>query len=107
MDILSFIYGVITVLLLTVSVISVIGLKLVLKLRKSFDLFTSENDIYQSHMFDNMNKRVEDLNRNALDEVKNNMREIDYVDKRLGIIESDLSKQIYDLLGEVEKLKSK
>jgi len=107
MDILSFIYGVITVLVLTVSVISVIGLKLVLKLRKSFDLFTSENDVYQTHMFDNMNKRVEDLNRNALDEVKNNMREIDYVDKRLGIIESDLSKQIYDLLGEVEKLKSK
>jgi len=107
MDILSFIYGVITVLVLAVSVISVIGLKLVLKLRKSFDLFTSENDVYQTHMFDNMNKRVEDLNRNALDEVKNNMREIDYVDKRLGIIESDLSKQIYDLLGEVEKLKSK
>lgn len=107
MDILSFIYGVITVLVLAVSVISVIGLKLVLKLRKSFDLFTSENDVYQTHMFDNMNKRVEDLNRNALDEVKNNMREIDYVDKRLGIIESDLSKQIYDLLDEVEKLKSK
>ena len=107
MDILSFIYGVITVLVLAVSVISVIGLKLVLKLKKSFDLFTSENDVYQTHMFDNMNKRVEDLNRNALDEVKNNMREIDYVDKRLGIIESDLSKQIYDLLGEVEKLKSK
>ena len=107
MNILSFIYGVITVLVLAVSVISVIGLKLVLKLRKSFDLFTSENDVYQTHMFDNMNKRVEDLNRNALDEVKNNMREIDYVDKRLGIIESDLSKQIYDLLDEVEKLKSK
>jgi len=107
MDILSFIYGVITVLVLAVSVISVIGLKLVLKLKKSFDLFTSENDLYQTHMFDNMNKMVEDLNRNALDEVKNNMREIDYVDKRLGIIESDLSKQIYDLLGEVEKLKSK
>ena len=107
MDILSFIYGVITVLVLAVSVISVIGLKLVLKLRKSFDLFTSENDVYQTHMFDNMNKRVEDLNRNALDEVKNNMREIDYVDKRLGIINSDLSKQIYDLLDEVEKLKSK
>jgi hypothetical protein len=107
MDILSFIYGVVTVLVLAVSVISVIGLNLVLKLRKSFDSFTSENDVYQTHMFDTLSKRIEDLKRDVLDEVRTNMRDTDYVDKRLGIISSELREEIYDLLVEVEKLKSK
>jgi|LakMenE18May11ns_1017448.scaffolds.fasta_scaffold9518398_2 hypothetical protein len=107
MDILSFIYGVVTVLVLAVSAISVIGLKLVLKLRKSFDSFTSENDVYQTHMFDTLSKRIEDLKRDVLDEVRTNMRDTDYVDKRLGIISSELREEIYDLLVEVEKLKSK
>jgi hypothetical protein len=106
MDILSFIYGVVTVLVLAVSAISVIGLKLVLKLRKSFDSFTSENDVYQTHMFDTLSKRIEDLKRDVLDEVRTNMRDTDYVDKRLGIISSELREEIYDLLVEVEKLKS-
>jgi hypothetical protein len=35
------------------------------------------------------------------------MRDTDYVDKRLGIISSELREEIYDLLVEVEKLKSK
>jgi hypothetical protein len=107
MDILSFIYGVVTVLVLAVSAISVIGLNLVLKLRKSFDSFTSENDVYQTHMFDTLSKRIEDLKRDVLDEVRTNMRDTDYVDKRLGIISSELREEIYDLLVEVEKLKSK
>jgi len=107
MDILSFIYGVVTVLVLAVSAISVIGLKLVLKLRRSFDSFTSENDVYQTHMFDTLSKRIEDLKRDVLDEVRTNMRDTDYVDKRLGIISSELREEIYDLLVEVEKLKSK
>ena len=107
MDILSFIYGVVTVLVLAVSAISVIGLKLVLKLRKSFDSFTSENDVYQTHMFDTLSKRIEDLKRDVLDEVRTNMRDTDYVDKRLGIISSELREEMYDLLVEVEKLKSK
>jgi hypothetical protein len=107
MDILSFIYGVVTVLVLAVSVISVIGLNLVLKLRKSFDSFTSENDVYQTHMFDTLSKRIEDLKRDVLDEVRTNMRDTDYVDKRLGIISSELREEIYDLLVEIEKLKSK
>jgi hypothetical protein len=107
MDILSFIYGVVTVLVLAVSAISVIWLNLVLKLRKSFDSFTSENDVYQTHMFDTLSKRIEDLKRDVLDEVRTNMRDTDYVDKRLGIISSELREEIYDLLVEVEKLKSK
>jgi hypothetical protein len=107
MDTLSFIYGVVTVLVLAVSAISVIGLKLVLKLRRSFDSFTSENDVYQTHMFDTLSKRIEDLKRDVLDEVRTNMRDTDYVDKRLGIISSELREEIYDLLVEVEKLKSK
>ena len=107
MDILSFIYGVVTVLVLAVSAISVIGLNLVLKLRKSFDSFTSENDVYLTHMFDTLSKRIEDLKRDVLDEVRTNMRDTDYVDKRLGIISSELREEIYDLLVEVEKLKSK
>jgi hypothetical protein len=107
MDILSFIYGVVTVLVLAVSAISVIGLNLVLKLRKSFDSFTSENDVYQTHMFDTLSKRIEDLKRDVLDEVRTNMRDTDYVDKRLGIISSELREEIYDLLVEIEKLKSK
>jgi uncharacterized protein (UPF0305 family) len=107
MDILSFIYGVVTVLVLAVSAISVIGLKLVLKLRRSFDSFTSENDVYLTHMFDTLSKRIEDLKRDVLDEVRTNMRDTDYVDKRLGIISSELREEIYDLLVEVEKLKSK
>jgi hypothetical protein len=107
MDILSFIYGVVTVLVLAVSAISVIGLKLVLKLRRGFDSFTSENDVYQTHMFDTLSKRIEELKRDVLDEVRTNMRDTDYVDKRLGIISSELREEIYDLLVEVEKLKSK
>ena len=107
MDILSFIYGVVTVLVLAVSAISVIGLKLVLKLRRSVDSFISENDVYQTHMFDTLSKRIEDLQRDVLDEVRTNMRDTDYVDKRLGIISSELREEIYDLLVEVEKLKSK
>ena len=107
MDMLSFIYGVVTVLVLAVSAISVIGLNLVLKLRKSFDSFTSENDVYQTHMFDTLSKRIEDLKRDVLDEVRTNMRDTDYVDKRLGIISSELREEIYDLLVEIEKLKSK
>jgi hypothetical protein len=90
-----------------VSAISVIGLNLVLKLRKSFDSFTSENDVYQTHMFDTLSKRIEDLKRDVLDEVRTNMRDTDYVDKRLGIISSELREEIYDLLVEIEKLKSK
>jgi hypothetical protein len=35
------------------------------------------------------------------------MRETDYVDERLGIISSQLREEMYDLLVEVEKLKSK
>lgn len=107
MDILSFIYGVVTVLVLAVSAISVIGLKLVLKLRKSFDSFTSENDVYQTHIFDTLNKRIEDLKRDVFDEVRTNMRDTEYVDKRLGIVSSELREEIYDLLVEIEKLKSK
>jgi hypothetical protein len=107
MDILSFIYGVVTVLVLAVSAISVIGLNLVLKLRRSFDSFINENDVYQTHMFDTLSKRIEDLKRDVLDEVRTNMRDTDYVDKRLGIISSELREEIYDLLVEVEKLKSK
>lgn len=107
MDILSFIYGVVTVLVLAVSAISVIGLNLVLKLRRSFDSFINENDVYQTHMFDTLSKRIEDLKRDVLDEVRTNMMDTDYVDKRLGIISSELREEIYDLLVEVEKLKSK
>jgi hypothetical protein len=58
-------------------------------------------------MFDTLSKRIEDLKRDVLDEVRTNMRDTDYVDKRLGIISSELREEIYDLLVEVEKLKSK
>jgi hypothetical protein len=77
------------------------------KNRQSFDSFISENDVYQTHMFDTLSKRIEDLKRDVLDEVRTNMRDTDYVDKRLGIISSELREEIYDLLVEVEKLKSK
>jgi len=118
MDILSFFYGMLTVLAVAISVISLISLKMVLTLKKNFESFMNETDLTQTHMmdrtsrvaeknFDILDNRIQELKRDVFDEVRTNMRDTDYVDERLGIISSELREEIYDLLVEVEKLKSK
>jgi len=91
---------------------------MVLTLKRSFESFMNETDLTQTHImdrtsrvaeknFDILDNRIQELKRDLFDEVRTNMRDTDYVDKRLGIISSELREEIYDLLVEVEKLKSK
>ena len=118
MDILSFFYGMLTVLAVAISVISLISLKMVLTLKRGFESFMNETDSTQTRIlditsrvaeknFDILDNRIQELKRDVFDEVRTNMRDTDYVDERLGIISSELREEIYDLLVEVEKLKSK
>ncbi len=118
MDILSFFYGVLTVLAVAISVVSLVSLRMVLTLKRNFESFTNETDLTQTHImdrtsrvaeknFDILDNRIQELKRDLFDEVRTNMRDTDYVDERLGIISSQLREEIYDLLVEVEKLKSK
>jgi hypothetical protein len=118
MDSLSFFYGVLTVLAVAISVVSLVSLRVVLTLKRNFESFTNETDLTQTHImdrtsrvaeknFDILDNRIQELKRDVFDEVRTNMRDTDYVDERLGIISSQLREEIYDLLVEVEKLKSK
>jgi hypothetical protein len=118
MDSLSFFYGVLTVLAVAISVVSLVSLRMVLTLKRNFESFTNETDLTQTHImdrtsrvaeknFDILDNRIQELKRDLFDEVRTNMRETDYVDERLGIISSQLREEMYDLLVEIEKLKSK
>jgi hypothetical protein len=118
MDMLSFIYGMLTVLLVAISVVSLVSLKMVLNLKRDFESFMNETESTQTHImdrtsrvaeknFDILDNRIQELKRDVFDEVRTNMRDTDYVDERLGIISSQLREEMYDLLVEIEKLKSK
>ena len=118
MDTLSFFYGMLTVLAVAISVVSLVSLRMVLTLKRSFESFMNETESTQTHImdrtsrvaqknFDILESRIQEFKRDVFDEIRTNMRETDYVDERLGIISSQLREEIYDLLVEIEKLKSK
>jgi len=118
MDILSFIYGMLTVLLVAISVVSLVSLKMVLNLKRDFESFMNETESTQTHIMDRTSKvaeknfdilesRIQEFKRDVFDEIRTNMRETDNVDKRLDTINSELIDLFYDLKNEIVKTTSK
>jgi hypothetical protein len=118
MDTLSFFYGVLTVLAVAISVISLVSLRMVLTLKRSFESFMNETDLTQTHImdrtskvaeknFDILDNRIQELKRDVFDEVRTNMRDTDNLDKRLDTVNSELIDLFYDLKNEIVKTTSK
>jgi len=118
MDTLSFFYGVLTVLAVAISVISLVSLRMVLTLKRSFESFMNETDLTQTHImdrtsrvaeknFDILESRIQEFKRDVFDEIRTNMRETDNVDKRLDTVNSELIDLFYDLKNEIVKATSK
>jgi len=118
MDTLSFFYGVLTVLAVAISVISLVSLRMVLTLKRSFESFMNETDLTQTHImdrtsrvaeknFDILESRIQEFKRDVFDEIRTNMRETDNIDKRLDTVNSELIDLFYDLKNEIVKATSK
>ena len=118
MDTLSFFYGMLTVLAVAISVISLVSLRMVLTLKRSFESFMNETESTQTHImdrtsrvaeknFDILDNRIQELKRDVFDEIRTNMRETDNVDKRLDTVNSELIDLFYDLKNEIVKTNSK
>ncbi len=118
MDTLSFFYGMLTVLAVAISVVSLVSLRMVLTLKRSFESFMNETDLTQTHIMDRTSKvaeknfdilesRIQEFKRDVFDEIRTNMRETDNVDKRLDTVNSELIDLFYDLKNEIIKTTSK
>ncbi len=118
MDTLSFFYGMLTVLAVAISVVSLVSLRMVLTLKRSFESFMNETDLTQTHIMDRTSKvaeknfdilesRIQEFKRDVFDEIRTNMRETDNLDKRLDTINSELIDLFYDLKNEIVKTTSK
>jgi hypothetical protein len=118
MDTLSFFYGMLTVLAVAISFISLVSLKMVLNLKRNFESFMNETDLTQTHImdrtsrvaeknFDILESRIQEFKRDVFDEIRTNMRETDNVDKRLDTVNSELIDLFYDLKNEIVKTTSK
>ena len=118
MDTLSFFYGMLTVLAVAISVVSLVSLRMVLTLKRSFESFMNETDLTQTHImdrtsrvaeknFDILESRIQEFKRDVFDEIRTNMRETDNLDKRLETVNSELIDLFYDLKNEIIKTTSK
>ena len=118
MDTLSFFYGMLTVLAVAISVVSLVSLRMVLTLKRSFESFMNETDLTQTHImdrtsrvaeknFDILESRIQEFKRDVFDEIRTNMRETDNLDKRLDTVNSELIDLFYDLKNEIIKTTSK
>jgi len=107
-----------TVLAVAISVISLVSLRMVLTLKRSFESFMNETDLTQTHImdrtsrvaeknFDILESRIQEFKRDVFDEIRTNMRETDNVDKRLDTVNSELIDLFYDLKNEIVKATSK
>lgn len=118
MDTLSFFYGMLTVLAVAISVVSLVSLRMVLTLKRSFESFMNETDLTQTHImdrtsrvaeknFDILESRIQEFKRDVFDEIRTNIRETDNLDKRLDTVNSELIDLFYDLKNEIVKTISK
>ena len=118
MDILSFFYGMLTVLAVAISVVSLVSLRMVLTLKRSFESFMNETDLTQTHIMDRTSKvaeknfdilesRIQEFKRDVFDEIRTNMRDTDNLDKRLDTVNSELIDLLYDFKNEIIKTISK
>ncbi len=118
MDTLSFFYGMVTVLAVAITVVSLVSLKMVLNLKRNFESFMNETDLTQTHImdrtsrvaeknFDILESRIQEFKRDVFDEIRTNMRETDNLDKRLDTVNSELIDLFYDLKNEIVKTTSK
>jgi hypothetical protein len=107
-----------TVLAVAISVISLVSLRMVLTLKRSFESFMNETDLTQTHImdrtsrvaeknFDILESRIQEFKRDVFDEIRTNMRETDNLDKRLDTVNSELIDLFYDLKNEIVKTTSK
>jgi hypothetical protein len=107
-----------TVLAVAISVVSLVSLRMVLTLKRSFESFMNETDLTQTHImdrtsrvaeknFDILESRIQEFKRDVFDEIRTNMRETDNVDKRLDTVNSELIDLFYDLKNEIIKTTSK
>jgi hypothetical protein len=107
-----------TVLAVAISVVSLVSLRMVLTLKRSFESFMNETDLTQTHIMDRTSKvaeknfdilesRIQEFKRDVFDEIRTNMRETDNVDKRLDTVNSELIDLFYDLKNEIIKTTSK
>jgi len=107
-----------TVLAVAISVISLVSLRMVLTLKRSFESFMNETDLTQTHImdrtsrvaeknFDILESRIQEFKRDVFDEIRTNMRETDNIDKRLDTVNSELIDLFYDLKNEIVKTNSK
>jgi hypothetical protein len=107
-----------TVLAVAISVVSLVSLRMVLTLKRSFESFMNETDLTQTHIMDRTSKvaeknfdilesRIQEFKRDVFDEIRTNMRETDNVDKRLDTVNSELIDLFYDLKNEIVKTTSK
>jgi hypothetical protein len=107
-----------TVLAVAISVISLVSLRMVLTLKRSFESFMNETDLTQTHIMDRTSKvaeknfdilesRIQEFKRDVFDEIRTNMRETENVDKRLDTVNSELIDLFYDLKNEIVKTTSK
>jgi hypothetical protein len=107
-----------TVLAVAITVVSLVSLKMVLNLKRSFESFMNETDLTQTHImdrtsrvaeknFDILESRIQEFKRDVFDEIRTNMRETDNLDKRLDTINSELIDLFYDLKNEIVKTTSK
>lgn len=118
MDTLSFFYGMLTVLAVAISVVSLVSLRMVLTLKRSFESFMNETDLTQTHIMDRTSKvaeknfdilesRIQEFKRDVFDEIRTNMRDTDNLDKRLDTVNSELIDLLYDFKNEIIKTISK
>jgi len=118
MDTLSFFYGMLTVLAVAISVVSLVSLKMVLNLKRDFESFMNETESTQTHImdrtsrvaeknFDILDNRIQELKRDVFDEFRTSMRDTDNLDKRLDTVNSELIDLFYDLKNEIVKTNSK
>ena len=118
MDILSFFYGMLTVLAVAISVISLVSLKMVLTLKRGFESFMNETDSTQTRIlditsrvaeknFDILDNRIQELKRDVFDEVRTNMRDTDNLNNKIDTVNSELIELFYDLRNELSKTNSK
>jgi hypothetical protein len=107
-----------TVLAVAITVVSLVSLKMVLNLKRSFESFMNETDLTQTHImdrtsrvaeknFDILESRIQEFKRDVFDEIRTNMRETDNLDKRLDTVNSELIDLFYDLKNEIVKTTSK
>jgi hypothetical protein len=107
-----------TVLAVAISVVSLVSLRMVLTLKRSFESFMNETDLTQTHIMDRTSKvaeknfdilesRIQEFKRDVFDEIRTNMRDTDNLDKRLDTVNSELIDLLYDFKNEIIKTISK